>query len=221
VKATEVIEMKIIGHFGLAKIRVSDCVKTRFPLKLVSGVALGALFLTAVVGFPFDSTDAVDSADSAAGADVNDPSNVQHQVEHQTLGYQDVPKSQGAATVPPMKTISRDGVTEFFGEDVVAALGHEVLIARLGQYGAYGQLSSRDMERLDQEIDMLMRAAANESSEARAAYSREMKRLEQKIATMLSEAKSKPTGNLVGLDRKIQRLDERIETLRQAATQHQ
>jgi hypothetical protein len=50
-------------------------------------------------------------------------------------------------------------VTRFFGEDVAAALGYELLIARLDHFQADGPMTSRKMERLDHEIDTLLIAA--------------------------------------------------------------
>lgn len=113
-------------------------------------------------------------------------------------------------------------VTEFFGEDVVAALGHEVLDAKLNQYQADGPLTSRKMERLDDEIDMMLVAAANKSSEDRAAYNRQVERLERKISSILAEAShSPPSTNMSRLSREVERLDYQINVLQLAAMQQQ
>lgn len=54
--------------------------------------------------------------------------------------------------------------TDFFGEGAVEVLGYEVLMARLNNYQADGSLSSRDLERLDLEIDLLLMAVVQKSS---------------------------------------------------------
>jgi hypothetical protein len=113
--------------------------------------------------------------------------------------------------------ISLQDVTEFFGEDVVAALGYDVLVVRLNHYQADGPLTSRDMEHLDQDVDILLEAAANQSSGARAAYHREIGRLKEKISSMLAEASQNPSTNMSQLNREIERLDNQIDMLRLAA----
>lgn len=112
-------------------------------------------------------------------------------------------------------------VTAFFGEDVVAALGYEVLTARLNQYQADGELTSRDIEHLDDEIDMMLVAAASKSSAARAAYNRQVERLEEKISSLLAEASRNPSTNMLQLNREIDRLDDQINMLQLAALQKQ
>jgi hypothetical protein len=239
-KAMEVKEMKIVTPIGHTKTWVSKMMKTKFPVKLVSGVTLGALFLGVVVGFPFGfgSTGANDPKDSAVSANVSGSSQT-NPVEVASPTVEDFPEDAWRADAPYYDDFQAEGessptsyeqqraadsiqdVTDFFGEDVVAALGYGVLAAKLDHYQADGSLKSKDLERLDQEIDVLMMAAAQKSSEARATYNREIDRLEQRITSLLSDARSNPKTNLVSLSREIDPLDDQVETLRQAAMPQQ
>ena len=105
-------------------------------------------------------------------------------------------------------------MTDLFSEEVVAALGYEILLAKLDQYQIDGLLTSRDLERLDQEIDLLLIAAVDKASEDRAAHYREIERLEGEIASLLAEARQDPTTNPSQLGREIQRLDDQIDMMR-------
>jgi hypothetical protein len=222
-KAKGVKEMKIVTRIGHTKTWVSKMMKTKFPVKLVSGVTLGALFLGVVVGFPFGfgSTGANDPKDSTISANVSGSSHTYQPVDREVAGYRDASKPLDVGPAITGKTLSRDEVTEFFGKDVVDALGYEVLTTRLSQYYADGQLSNREMESLDHEIGMLLAAAADKSSEARVAYNREIDRLEQRVTALLSDARSNPSTNLASLDREIKRLDDQTDMLRLAATEQQ
>jgi hypothetical protein len=211
--------MKNVTRIGHTKTWVSKMMKTKFPVKLVSGVTLGALFLAVVVGFPFGfgSTGANDPKDSAISANVSGSAHTYQPVDREVAEYRDASKPLDVSPAITGKALSRDEVAEFFGKDVVDALGYEVLNTRLSQYYADGRLSNRDMENLDHEIGMLLAAAADKSSKARVAYNREIDRLERRITSLLSDARSDPSTNLPSLDREIKRLDDRMETLRQAA----
>jgi hypothetical protein len=228
-------EMKMAKQITRVKTVISRGLVTQHPVKLVGILALGVLLMagTAVHFAPESDVEVGNPASVGPAAEVgiypeDDP--------YAYLTLEEFDRAVAPKNAPNYNQLIPNGskfnankadpklhqdVTESFGQDVVAALGYEVLTARLNQYQADGGLTSRDMERLDQEIDMLLVAAANKSSAARAAFNREVERLEEKISSLLAEASRNPSTNVSQLNREIDRLDDQINTLQLAAKQKQ
>jgi hypothetical protein len=111
-------------------------------------------------------------------------------------------------------------LVELFGQEVVTALGYEVLSVKLNQYLADGPLTSRRMERLDNEIDMLLLTEAREAYNAEAISDQEVERLKHKINELLQAAANDPYASLRLIDREIERLDYRIDMTMINAARH-
>ncbi len=75
-------------------------------------------------------------------------------------------------------------------------------------------LSNIELERMDYEADMMLRAAAHNSSESSPFSNREIERLETHIDRLLADAALDPSRNTPQLNREIERLDDQIDALR-------